>query len=240
MNYYNTWKSTKPLLALVPVVIFWVTSVIFFIVGLAFKNPIVLFGYDLTSYIAISLSLANTAIQIIGNDTEDLDFQLRVIWVTSYVLGIGTNVYGLLQVLSIQNPLIEWAVAVSLGLIIEISPEKLFVQFLRGLRNYNKPKENTSSKNSYKPQTLKLYEISIIPDHLNHLCSCLLQYGTSSRILFFSSDSSLITSAAMPFSCELHVKKYSASKASNFSSLDMLLEIIHSILSRMSLSVVVT
>ena len=154
MNYYNTWKSTKPLLALAPVIIFWVTSVIFFIVGLSFKNPIVLFGTDLTSYIAISLSLANTAIQIIGNDTEDLDLQLKVIWLASYVLGIGTNIYGLLQVLSIQNPFIEWSVAISLGSIIEISPEKLFVQFLRGLRNYNKPKEITQSKNThFKPQS---------------------------------------------------------------------------------------
>lgn len=132
-KYYEMWKRQKPLLSLVPAIIFWFVSMVFFVFGLSFKNPIVLLGADLTTFIAISLSVSNTIIQVIGNDqeAEGLGVALMLGWMASYALGIGTNVVGLLSVLSIADSRLEWVIAIGLGTMIEVLPERLLVQFLK-------------------------------------------------------------------------------------------------------------
>ena len=133
-KYYIWWKINKPRLSLFPAVVFWCVSMIFFMVGLKFSNPIIIIGQDLSNLIAISLTVSNTIIQIIGNEQEQdgLGFALWVGWIGSYLLGIGTNIVGLLSILAIDNIYIEWVIALGLGTMIEVLPERLLVQFLRG------------------------------------------------------------------------------------------------------------
>ena len=154
-KYYIWWKENKPTLSLVPAIVFWLVSMVFFIIGLNFKNPIVLFGVDLSLAIAIALSISNTIIQIIGNEqeAEGLGLALWIGWLGSYALGIGTNVAGLLSILSIDNTILEWTIAIGLGTMIEVLPERLIVQFLQTVKfpkRRNKP-TNTSSQTPTKP-----------------------------------------------------------------------------------------
>lgn len=149
-RYYDWWKDNKPLLSLIPALVFWVVSMIFFVVGLSFKNPIVMFGKDLSLAIAVSLSISNTIIQIIGNEQEQegLGLALWVGWVGSYALGIGTNVVGLLSILSIENVILEWVIAVGLGTMIEVLPERLLVQFLKTFKEKSWKSKSTNTNQS--------------------------------------------------------------------------------------------
>ena len=139
-KYYEWWKRNKPAMSLIPALVFWVVSMIFFVVGLSFKNPIILFGTDLSLGIAVSLSISNTVIQIIGNEQEQegLGLALWIGWLGSYALGIGTNIVGLLSILSIENSMLEWIIAIGLGSMIEVLPERLLVQFLKTFKSYKK------------------------------------------------------------------------------------------------------
>lgn len=150
-KYYDWWKKNKPFLSLVPALIFWVVSILFFMVGLRFENPVVVFGRDMGTTIAIALSLSNTIIQIIGNDQEqeDMGVALWLGWMGSYLLGVGTNVVGLLTILSIENSILEWGIALGLGTMIEVLPERLLVQFLK---TFNGRAKFTPSKN-FRPLT---------------------------------------------------------------------------------------
>jgi len=117
-KYYDWWKENKPFLSLIPAVVFWAVSMIFFMVGLKFNNPVVVFGKDASVVIAVSLSISNTIIQIIGNEQEQdsMGVALWMGWMASYALGIGTNVVGLLTVLSIDNVYLEWIILSQWGL----------------------------------------------------------------------------------------------------------------------------
>ena len=88
------WNENKLKLSLIPAIIFWLVSMLCFIFGLSFKNPI---GYkiadtDISVIIAIALSLANTFVQIIGNDQDQdkMDWLFKLGWYGSYILGIGS------------------------------------------------------------------------------------------------------------------------------------------------------
>jgi len=111
-------------LAAIPALIFWAVSLIFFVMGLSMQ--------DQTGYlrnIAIGLAVANTIIQFIGWDSEpdELGSMLYVAWIASYILGVGTNMVSLLNILQINNSFLEYVVAGSLSVIIEMTPERLFV-----------------------------------------------------------------------------------------------------------------
>jgi hypothetical protein len=142
---YEWWRKNKPMFSLVPAIIFWVTSVIFFVVGMSFDNPMLLFGTDVSMYIAIALSLAITFIQILGNDASDMDFIEKVVWLASYALGIATNVYGLMTVLQFTNHSLEVITSVSLGIIIEVSPERFLIRFLKSMRPIVRVKKKKSN-----------------------------------------------------------------------------------------------
>lgn len=127
-------------LAAIPAVIFWVVSFMFFIMGLSLDDQT---GYML--YIAFGLAAANTVIQLIGWDSrpEELGTILVWSWYASYVLGIGTNMVSLINILQIQNTVLEWMVAGSLSFLIEVTPERLFVLAWRSL--FPKPGYNGMS-----------------------------------------------------------------------------------------------
>lgn len=113
-------------LALIPSIIFWVASIIFFIRGLSFGDTT---GWMM--YIAFALAIANTAIQVIGNDStiEEIGIVLFLGWLASYVLGVSSNVNSLLQIIHIDNDILHWSVCVALGAMVEFLPERFWVLF---------------------------------------------------------------------------------------------------------------
>jgi hypothetical protein len=135
---YKFWKDNKAFGSLFPALFFWLASVIFFLIGMTTDNQMNLWGINWAMPISIGLALSNTVIQIIGNDADDLDPVTYMIWIASYALGIGTNVVGLMKMLSFSNIYLEWIICVSLGVIIEVSPEKLLVRFLKNWRGKSK------------------------------------------------------------------------------------------------------
>lgn len=156
MNYYKWWHDNKPKFALLPALLFWLVSGLFFIIGLSFENPMVLYGVDFSTPIAIALALSITIIQVIGNDQdENTGFIMKIGWYASYVLGIGTNVNGLLMVFNIPNEILEWSIALSLGTMIEVLPERLLVTFLKSTKSTVKVLSGPTplpQKSMYKPQ----------------------------------------------------------------------------------------
>ena len=134
MNNYDKYKAFKPYLGLFVALIFWSASFIFFIVGMSFDTELVVFGKNIITAVSVALALAITIIQVAGNGDKDIEGLDLVVWLASYALGIGTNVYGLSVVLNMNNPNLEWLVAISLGIIIEVSPERQLVKFLKGAK----------------------------------------------------------------------------------------------------------
>lgn len=147
------WTENKLKLALLPALIFWVVSGICFVFGLSFENPIgvSLAGLDLMIWVAIGLSIANTVIQIIGNDQDDISTVLFVGWMASYALGIGSNVNTLLSVLHVDSVFLEWTICIALGAMIEVLPEKLLVIFLKSIENKSRFIQKPHRKTEYRP-----------------------------------------------------------------------------------------
>ena len=119
--------------------VFWVASLVCFVLGLSFKSGtgILIPGtnLDLIILFSIGLGFANTAIQIVGNDTDkdDLGLALWMMWIASYMLGIGSNVNFLYSVIGLNNLLLQFLVCWGLGVMIEVAPERLLVKFLRSV-----------------------------------------------------------------------------------------------------------
>ena len=132
--------------------VFWVASLVCFVFGLSFKQGtgIVIPGttMDLAILFSIGLGLANTAIQIVGNDTEkeDLGMALFLMWGASYALGIGSNVNFLYSIIGLTHPFLQFMVCWGLGIMIEVAPERLLVRWLRGVGILK------SSNSAQKPQ----------------------------------------------------------------------------------------
>lgn len=157
------WNENKMWLAPVAALIMWAVSVLCFVFGLSFKNPmgVMVGNVDISIVIAFALSISNTIIQLIGNgqDFEKMDGVFRIGWYSSYVLGIASNVNALLGILGINNIMLEWAVALSLGSMIEIMPEKLIVVWLKTQPTsklqapINQPKKPLN--NPYRPELPK-------------------------------------------------------------------------------------
>lgn len=164
-NRVGWWNTNKLKLALIPALAFWITSMLCFVFGLSFQNPVgVLLGkWDISIWIAIMLSLGNTIIQIIGNDqeAEKLGPVLTIGWYASYALGVGSNVNALLSILHINSVGLEWVICISLGSMIEVMPEKLLVMFLKSMDgnqySSNQSRHNQSSR-SYRGDFRPAYQ----------------------------------------------------------------------------------
>lgn len=139
--------SYKEWISLPAAFVFWVASLICFIFGLAFKTGtgIYLPGIPVNLELLFSLGLgfANTAIQIVGNDTdrEDLGIALWLMWIASYMLGIGSNVNFLYQKIGLDSQILQFMVCWGLGIMIEVAPERLLVKFLRAIGVLGKPQQ---------------------------------------------------------------------------------------------------
>lgn len=141
MNRRICWDgaSYKEWIGLLAAPVFWVASLVCFVLGLAFKQDTGIFisgiSVDLTLLFSIGLGFANTAIQIVGNDTdkEDMGISLWLMWIASYMLGIGSNVNFLNQRVGLDSPILQGLVCWGLGVMIEVAPERLLVKFLRAI-----------------------------------------------------------------------------------------------------------
>lgn len=139
--------------------VFWIASLICFVLGLSFKTTdysVMIPGTSISLVLLFSIGIgfANTAIQIVGNDTdkEDLGMALVLMWGASYLIGIGSNVNFLYSVIALSNPLLQAMVCYGLGIMIEVAPERLLVKFLRAAgiisdkgakkREYQEPQRN--------------------------------------------------------------------------------------------------
>jgi hypothetical protein len=153
------WNSNKMVLSPVAALIMWTVSVLCFVFGLSFKNPVgyVLGGMDVSMWVAFSLSLANTIIQLIGNGKKmsEMDEVFKAGWIASYALGIASNVNALLNILGMGNVFLEWVVALSLGTMIEVMPEKLIVMWLKSIpEKVAQPSNNKVSHITHQMQNL--------------------------------------------------------------------------------------
>jgi len=150
--------SYKEWISLPAAFVFWVASLICFVFGLAFKTDggIYLPGISVNLELLFSLGLgfANTAIQIVGNDTdrEDLGIALWLMWIASYMLGIGSNVNFLYQKIGLDSAILQFMVCWGLGVMIEVAPERLLVKFLRAIGIMGTPKQPTPKPAQSMPQ----------------------------------------------------------------------------------------
>lgn len=137
VNFGNA--SYKDWIGLSAAPVFWLASLVCFALGLAFKTSSGIFipgtTLDVTFLFSIGLGFANTAIQIVGNDTEkeDLGIALLLMWGASYMLGIGSNVNFLYSIIGLSNGLLQFLVCWGLGIMIEVAPERLLVRWLRAV-----------------------------------------------------------------------------------------------------------
>lgn len=145
--------------------VFWVASLICFVLGLAFKGDgVYLPGipFDLSILFSLGLGFANTAVQIVGNDTnrEDMGMALLLMWIASYMLGIGSNVNFLYQKIGLDSQILQFLVCWGLGVMIEVAPERLLVKFLRaiGLLESTKPVHAQTQRASTQTQNLTQHQ----------------------------------------------------------------------------------
>ena len=164
------WNENKMILAPVASAIMWLVSVLCFVFGLSFKNPmgVMVGNVDVSIFIAFALSIANTIIQLIGNgqDFEKMDGVFKAGWYASYVLGIASNVNALIGILGIGNVMLEWAVAVSLGSMIEIMPEKLIVVWLKSVPNKSAQQGNNQQSKDQPRHPLDSKIADVLPKRI--------------------------------------------------------------------------
>lgn len=141
-------------LAIIPAVIFWIASMAFFVLGFSFDDQT-----GAMWWIALGLSIANTVIQIMGNDStyDEMGLILTIGWIASYILGIASNVVSLLFVLNLPQ-YFEYAIAGSLGTMIEILPERMFVIAWRSIHPKlgsltRRRTDNRSTRSSDQPRS---------------------------------------------------------------------------------------
>lgn len=131
------WNRNKSVFGLLSAVIFWAVSLLCFVYGLAFENPTgyKVLGIEISILIAFGLGIANTFVQIVGNDQNPskMGMVLFLGWVASYMFGIGSNVNTLYQVLGISNSFVKFLVCGGLGTMIEVLPEWLIVNYLKSV-----------------------------------------------------------------------------------------------------------
>lgn len=140
MNRVN-WNGAgyKEWIGLLASPVFWVASLVCFVFGLNFSQGSGIYipgtNTDILILFSIGLGLANTAIQIVGNDStkEELGMALYLMWGASYMLGIGSNVNYLYGVIGLSHWLLQFLVCWGLGIMIEVAPERLLVRFLRAI-----------------------------------------------------------------------------------------------------------
>lgn len=82
--------------------------------------------------ITFLLWISFTIIQFVGNDLDNHeDWVFTLLWIFSYMVGIGASTWSLYGWITIGNEPLHWIVAAGLGGTAEVAPERLIVMFLR-------------------------------------------------------------------------------------------------------------
>jgi hypothetical protein len=125
MNQGIDWGKLKRLLLVVAAIGLMAMSVVGFMGGLNFGGPY-------ATIITVALWVSFTIIQFVGNDLENHDdWIFTLLWIFSYMVGIGASSWALYGWINIGNEYLHWIVAIGLGGSAEVAPERLIVMFLR-------------------------------------------------------------------------------------------------------------
>lgn len=147
------WENIKLKLAVGGALIFGGLSILFSMLGLSLSTEI-----TWAWLVGLCMAMGITIIQLVGNSAGKKDTIFTVIWIASYVYGITANVIGITGLMSNINPVFMYLIAVPMGILIEIVPEKLLILSLGGdlrksvntasslLSGYTRPKKPASPK----------------------------------------------------------------------------------------------
>ena len=154
MNAEKVWDNLKNYIAVLAAIMLWLVSMAFFMIGFSVASGGGMYLPNISTnvgpIIAFTISIVNTFIQITWNGPKD-DWAEWGLWGASYLVGVLSNYLGLLQIFNMQDPMIEKGLALAIGIMIEVAPEKLLLRGLREIK-LSMPKIGRSSV-SYRPQT---------------------------------------------------------------------------------------
>lgn len=123
------WMENKKKFAAVGAIIFWCISVVFNVYGFSFSNE-----NSWAWIVGLAMSIGITIIQLVGNSVKKMDNTFTYIWWLSYLYGIGANVYGIINFMGVDvSVYYKWIIAVPMGVMIEVVPERLLLLSIDGL-----------------------------------------------------------------------------------------------------------
>lgn len=121
------WEEIKLKMAVGGAIIFGCLSILFSMLGLSLTTEI-----TWAWLVGLFMAMGITIIQLVGNSAGKKDSIFTVIWIASYVYGITANVIGITGLMSGISPVFMYMIAVPMGVLIEVVPEKLLIISLGG------------------------------------------------------------------------------------------------------------
>lgn len=149
------WEEIKLKMAVGGAIIFGCLSILFSMLGLSLSTEV-----TWAWLVGLLMAMGITIIQLVGNSAGKKDSIFTVIWIASYVYGITANVMGITGLMSGISPVFMYMIAVPMGLLIEVVPEKLLIISLGGdLRKsansvtniFSKPKTSAKVRPAISP-----------------------------------------------------------------------------------------
>jgi hypothetical protein len=151
------WEEIKLKMAVGGAIIFGGLSILFSMLGLSMSTEV-----PWAWLVGLLMAMGITIIQLVGNSEGKKDSIFTVIWIASYIYGITANVMGITGLMSGVSPVFMYMIAVPMGILIEIVPEKLLIISLGGdLRKT----ANTVSNLFSKPKTSAKIRPTSVPTY---------------------------------------------------------------------------
>jgi hypothetical protein len=121
------WEEIKLKMAVGGAIIFGGLSILFSMLGLSMSTEV-----TWAWLVGLLMAMGITIIQLVGNSAGKKDTIFTVVWIASYIYGITANVMGITGLMSGVSPVFMYMIAVPMGILIEIVPEKLLIISLGG------------------------------------------------------------------------------------------------------------
>ena len=121
------WEEIKLKMAVGGAIIFGVLSILFSMLGLSMSTEV-----TWAWLVGLLMAMGITIIQLVGNSAGKKDSIFTTIWIASYIYGITANVMGITGLMSGISPVFMYMIAVPMGILIEVVPEKLLIISLGG------------------------------------------------------------------------------------------------------------
>jgi hypothetical protein len=121
------WEEIKLKMAVGGAIIFGCLSILFSMLGLSLSTEV-----TWAWLVGLLMAMGITIIQLVGNSAGKKDSIFTVIWIASYVYGITANVLGIIGLMGGISPVFMYMIAVPMGILIEVVPEKLLIISLGG------------------------------------------------------------------------------------------------------------